>query len=84
VRELLEEAEQQSQRDEIERRGQRTVPDVSGLPLAQAREVAGRSDLQLSAPGEAVAGALVPGQAVQVGTPVARGSSVTVSTEQQT
>jgi hypothetical protein len=70
VRELLEEAERQSQQ---------TVPELRNQTLGEARELAGRSNVRLLVPDDAPDDALVTRQAVPPGTTVPPGTEVAVS-----
>jgi hypothetical protein len=71
VRELLEEAERQSQQ---------TVPELRNQTLGEAREAASRSNVTLLVPDDAPDSSLVTRQAVPAGTTVPSGTSVAVST----
>ena len=71
VRELLEEAERQSQQ---------TVPELRNQTLGEAREAASRNNVKLLVPEDAPDASLVTRQAVPAGTPVPSGTSVAVST----
>jgi hypothetical protein len=70
VRELLEEAERQSQQ---------TVPELRNQTLGEARERAGRSNVKLLVPDDAPDDAVVTRQGVPPGTSVPRGTEVAVS-----
>jgi hypothetical protein len=71
VRELLEEAERQSQQ---------TVPELRNQTLGEARRTASRSNVTLLVPADAPDSSLVTRQAVPPGTTVPAGTTVAVST----
>ena len=74
VRELLEEAERQSQE---------TVPELRNQTLGEARATASRSNVTLLVPDDAPDSSLVTRQAVAPGTCVPAGTAVAVSTSEK-
>lgn len=70
VRELLEESERQNQQH---------VPELRNQTVAEARQAAGASDLQLVVPPDTPEDAQVVAQTLPPGTPVPRGTGLTVT-----